>query len=80
MVWEKIFCLVKDEWFNFNNLTVVLKLVMNYEALGLKESYHEIALDMHFLKHANMQLLMKKFAMAQNMFPLNLLRKICKSA
>jgi hypothetical protein len=53
---------------------------VNWEALGFKESYHELVLNMYFLKDANMQLLMKKFAKAQNMFPLNLLRKIYKSA
>jgi len=47
MVSKKIFYLVKDEWFNFNSLIVVLKLVVNCQALGLQESYHELALDMH---------------------------------
>jgi hypothetical protein len=31
---------VNDEGYNINNMNDVLKLVVNYEALGLEESYN----------------------------------------
>jgi hypothetical protein len=36
---KKILAFVKDGGFNLNNMTITLKSVVNYEALGLEESY-----------------------------------------
>jgi hypothetical protein len=43
-------------------MTIALKLVVSYDVLGLKESFRELVLVMHFLKHDNMQQHMKFFA------------------
>ncbi len=54
---------VKDKGpFNLNTMTIALKLVVSYDVLGLKESFRELVLVMHFLKHDNMQQHMKFFA------------------
>jgi hypothetical protein len=36
---KKIIAYVKDERSNFNVMTITLKVVVNYEYLGLKESF-----------------------------------------
>jgi len=39
MVWKRKNPYVEDEGSNINSMTLVWKLVVNYEALGLEESY-----------------------------------------
>ncbi len=41
---------MKDEGFNLNNITTTLKFVMNYEVLGLKESFQGNYFDLVFSK------------------------------
>ncbi len=52
---------MKDERFNLNIMTIVLKAVVSYDVLGLEESYQGTCLGMHFLKIVNMLQQMKKF-------------------
>jgi hypothetical protein len=37
---KKIIAYVKDEGTNFNSMTIDLKSVVNYEVLGLEESFN----------------------------------------
>jgi len=41
---------VKDGGFNFNNMIIVLKLVVNYEALGIEENYQRTCFGHAFFK------------------------------
>jgi hypothetical protein len=58
-------------------MIIALKSMVNY---NLQKSIVELALDVHFLKHVNMRLLMKKFVEVWNMFSLNMFGQIRKSA
>jgi hypothetical protein len=55
-VWfkEKKIVYVKDEGSNFNEMTSVLKFIIDCEYLGLEESSRVLALNMRFQKHVNM--------------------------
>jgi hypothetical protein len=41
---------VKDGGFNFNNMIIVLKLVVNYKALGIEENYQGACFGHAFFK------------------------------
>jgi hypothetical protein len=47
---KKIIAYVKDEGSNFNAMTTTLKVILNYEPLGLKESFEDICFRHAFLK------------------------------
>jgi hypothetical protein len=53
---KNIIAYVKDEGSNLNAMIITLKIVVNYEYLGLKESFRALALGMFFQKHVNMAL------------------------
>jgi hypothetical protein len=55
MVWKKNGLHVTDEGSNLNIMTIALKFVVNYEFLGLEETIRDLAFDLHFLKHVNME-------------------------
>ncbi len=50
MVWEKKMAYVKDGRFNFNNMIVTLKSIVNCEALGFEENYQGTCFGNAFLK------------------------------
>jgi len=52
---------VKNDGSNLNALTNVLKYVVKFEILGLKESFQQTCFGHCFPKHANMPQLMTKF-------------------
>jgi hypothetical protein len=76
---NKIITYVKDEGLNLNIMTIVLKCVVKCEVLGLDENFQGAILAMLFPKHANMLLLMKKFARITSLFESNLPSQICKN-
>jgi hypothetical protein len=53
---KKIIAYVKDEESNLDAMTIVLKVVVNCESFGLKESFRALALGIFFQKHVNITL------------------------
>jgi hypothetical protein len=47
---KNIVVYVKNEGANLNNMTIALKLVVSYEALGVMESFHGICFGCIFFK------------------------------
>lgn len=72
MVWEKIGLHVKDEGYNLNIMIIVFKYVVNYELLGLEESYQRSWFENAFSKACQYGIIDDKCEEGWNMFPLNL--------
>jgi hypothetical protein len=80
MAWPKrSLFYVKDESASLITMTIALKWIVSYEALYVMKVFKELALDIHSLRLVNIQLLKKKSLGTWNMFPLNLLKQICKN-
>ncbi len=53
---KKINAYVKDEGSNLNAMIIKLKIVVNYESIGLNRAFRALVLGMPFQKHVNMAL------------------------
>jgi hypothetical protein len=47
---KKIITYVKNDWSNFNAMTIELKAIVNYESLGLEERFQSICFGHAFSK------------------------------
>ncbi len=47
---KKIIVYVKNEGLNFNAMTIVLKVIINYKPFGLKKSFQSTIISMFFQK------------------------------
>jgi hypothetical protein len=59
---------VKDEGSNLNTTIIALKSIVNYELLGLEESYQGCCFGHFFSKHVNMEQLMKNLHKVETCF------------
>jgi hypothetical protein len=76
---NKIIAYFKDEGSNLNTMTIVLKIVVNCEVLGLDENFQGSCFGHAFPKHVNMLLLTKKFLGILSLFQSNMPNQICKN-
>ncbi len=78
---RKIIAYVKDEGSNLNIVITTLKSIISCDVLGLFFFFFRaLVLVMHFLKHANMEQHMKKFAKTYDMHQSKLPKDICINA
>ncbi len=73
-------CLCQRWKINLNVVTYALKSIMNYESLGLEEKFQKTCFGHAFSKACEYGIAKEKVGKIWNMFPLTLLKQICKSA
>jgi hypothetical protein len=73
---KKIIAYVKDEGSNLNTMTTTLKSIVNYDVLGLEESFQSTYFGHAFSNACQYATTRKKFAKTYDMCQSNLLKEI----